>query len=281
MVRPGSSTWHLVRVQLRQRHANNRVRKVEKLFRMFDLDGDGLLNKREFKRYLEGIGAWGTHSSYLDDKAFDEFWPTECSNLGSDLAGIRASEFEGRLYGKVRRGLLDRDIHAATAAVVAYAKNNDERADRARLLSVEDKRLAAEERAAAAFAKRQRHAQAIRKRSAFPSWSGDSLCQLKIIEATRRRAQLRSMQVSLQENRDRQRSRGNWSVPFSHAVYARYALRAPKRSARVLPHGDTMPTFSKGRNCQPETHAVRISSARHSAIAELAASSARARVSRT
>ena len=247
------------------------------LFRMFDLDADGVLNKREFKRYLTCTGIWGSQAAYANDRAFDDAWPLQCSTLGGDPEeGIRQSEFEGALYGKARRGLLDRDIDAAK---LAAAKSGDEQDDGQMSILAEEKRLKAEKQGAAIAAEMERRAHAIRVRSAFPSWPGDPLRQLQKNEATRQRAKCRSTVIALRKTADRQRSRGSWSTPFSHAVYARTVLRGHKHNARIRTsvRDDVVTPTVRRRRRQSEGHTGRQASARHRALAELAASSARAR----
>ena len=85
------------------------LRPVEKLFALFDVNNDGLLDKDEYKEYLKGIGAWGSNPSYTEEH-WDERWPGECEDMLSTPAGIRLRSFEEILYIKFRAGKADEDL---------------------------------------------------------------------------------------------------------------------------------------------------------------------------
>lgn len=215
---------------------------------MFDGDADGMLNKHEFKRYLKSINGLETHTNSRDDPAFDDTWLTKCCNLGcAPDEGIGAREFEARLYGSVRHGLLDRDIDAANAAAATDA-TGEEQPGSDLLLIAEQKRLLAEEQNSAAAAEIERNARAIRRRSAFPTWSADPLRQLQKIESTRQRDEKHSVVLALQQAADRRRSRGSWSVPFDHAVYAQAALKAPRGGTRSTSRVKAVTATTSGRS---------------------------------
>ena len=81
------------------------------LFAMFDVDGDGKLNKDEYEAYLRNIGVWGK-GPYTDDK-WDETWPIECANMHTKAEatdGVIWEGFERILYGKLRLGCAPGDL---------------------------------------------------------------------------------------------------------------------------------------------------------------------------
>eukprot|EP01045_Picozoa_sp_COSAG04_P012468 COSAG04_NODE_840_length_9955_cov_5.454038_10_plen_236_part_00 len=74
----------------------------QKVFAMFDADGDGKLSKDEYRAYLRGAGAWG--KGPYTDKTWDKRWSKECKDLESSTDGISQEAFESILYGKYRLG---------------------------------------------------------------------------------------------------------------------------------------------------------------------------------
>ena len=67
---------------------SNRLRclfahQVDSLFQRFDSGQDGVLDKGEYRRYLEATGAWG-RGLYVETSWQDEvLWQKELSGLGS------------------------------------------------------------------------------------------------------------------------------------------------------------------------------------------------------
>ena len=57
--------------------------QVDALFKRFDSDNDGVLDKGEYRQYLEATGAWG-RGLYVETSWQDEvLWQKELSGLGS------------------------------------------------------------------------------------------------------------------------------------------------------------------------------------------------------
>ena len=98
------------------------MRQVRRLFRVLDADGDGLLNKAEYRKYLEAVGLWGLGD--CTEKDYDaKGWPKVLSNLGTTAErGIDVDSF-WVLYAfknKKRRDLQD-DVKKCKAVCSAQA----------------------------------------------------------------------------------------------------------------------------------------------------------------
>eukprot|EP01045_Picozoa_sp_COSAG04_P025686 COSAG04_NODE_3418_length_2829_cov_1.878755_1_plen_666_part_10 len=94
--------------------------RCAEIFRKFDTDGDGKLNKPEYKAYLQAIGAWECVADN-EVKWWDQEWPKECERLSSAHSyaagfrapdGIRWESFLEVLYGKYRVGMVQLDLEA-------------------------------------------------------------------------------------------------------------------------------------------------------------------------
>ena len=82
---------------------------MREIFAMFDADGDGKLNKDEYKAYLHGIDYWGSFN--CTDARYDEVgWPEECETLESAPDGIGREAFVSILYGEHRFGDAKADL---------------------------------------------------------------------------------------------------------------------------------------------------------------------------
>ena len=108
---------------------------VRRIFEKFDADGDGRLNKDEYKHFLLVIGLWGRHGAeslgrVFADETYDVSWEDECKDMcaegahGCDPAlGITLTAFHDTIYceglrwpradgtyKRIDRKTLDRDL---------------------------------------------------------------------------------------------------------------------------------------------------------------------------
>ena len=98
-------------LNLAERHPKpKRFLAVKRIFEKFDADGDGLLNKEEYKHFLEAIGLWkreGREARVFRDDNYDVSWEAECKDMctegpdGCDPAkGITLAAFQDTVYSE-------------------------------------------------------------------------------------------------------------------------------------------------------------------------------------
>ena len=76
---------------------------------MIDADGDGLLSKVEYRKFLEAIGAWG-RDNYTERDYDVKGWPKELSALGTTAErGLDLDAFLV-LYTQYRMEYLQHDL---------------------------------------------------------------------------------------------------------------------------------------------------------------------------
>ena len=84
-----------------------RTPSIKEIFELFDVDGDGKLNKKEYKVYLQGI-----HQGYCVRGSWDDEWVAVCKLADCLIDGITWEGFEGLLYGCYYLERLDSDLEA-------------------------------------------------------------------------------------------------------------------------------------------------------------------------
>ena len=83
---------------------------LREIFALFDADGDGILSKGEYKRYLRGIKFWGI-GTCTDEMYDSEGWEAECKGMQCTTEeGISKNAFETILYGVHRLGKAQTDL---------------------------------------------------------------------------------------------------------------------------------------------------------------------------
>ena len=93
-----------VRVQDFQQHGETETSTaslIAEIFGLCDTTGSGVIDKGEYKRYLQHIKEWGT--GQYTDRRYDAQWIAETTSMDCDPAvGITWQAFEGTIYGKYR-----------------------------------------------------------------------------------------------------------------------------------------------------------------------------------
>ena len=75
---------------------------IAEIFGLCDTTGSGVIDKGEYKRYLQRIKEWGT--GQYTARRYDAQWVAETTSMNCDPAvGITWQAFEGTLYGKYRK----------------------------------------------------------------------------------------------------------------------------------------------------------------------------------
>ena len=83
---------------------------IKQIFMMFDVNGNGRLNKDEYRDYVEAIGVWGS-GNYTDDK-----WGYYVPRSFDEEDGISFEAFATNLYGKYRKGKAEADLNLCKKA---------------------------------------------------------------------------------------------------------------------------------------------------------------------
>jgi hypothetical protein len=84
-------------------HRKMELWAVRELFYIYDVDGDGRLNKDEFAMYLRGIELWGQHDVFTD----------------ADLEhGVTRQEFQEIIYGEHRVCMAQDDLERVSPGCV-------------------------------------------------------------------------------------------------------------------------------------------------------------------
>ena len=167
---------------------------MTEIFAMFDANGDGILDKDEYKAFLKGIGEWG--AGVYTDKRWDKRWPTECEDLESTTEGVRWSAFKDNLYGQHRAGKAEEDLTICKenpdAAAALAELTEQRRAEAERKKKIEEKEKEEEAaRAAREEAEEQRSPKKKRKTASAlvrvkvelgqgPAPGGSALAQVKV-----------------------------------------------------------------------------------------------------
>eukprot|EP01043_Picozoa_sp_COSAG02_P039313 COSAG02_NODE_3095_length_7381_cov_3.337682_1_plen_1163_part_10 len=77
---------------------------IAEIFGHCDTTGSGVLDKGQYKRYLQTIKEWGT--GQYTDRRYDAQWIAEATSMGCDpTVGITRQAFEEILYGKYRTAI--------------------------------------------------------------------------------------------------------------------------------------------------------------------------------
>ena len=96
------------------------------LFHRFDADGDGMLNRVEYKEFLKSIDVWGRSDAY-SDVYWGWTWRRICEQLQSAPKGLDEACFARRYDGPGRSTMLATDVaRVRSASAAARARRPSE-----------------------------------------------------------------------------------------------------------------------------------------------------------